>query len=223
MKISLLNKKQFLWDDIFMGGMAVLSAIITILSFSKSLEINLEYKNILLVVDLVIGGIFLLEFILKLSVAHSKKVFLKNNWWMLFAVVPVMSTTTFGLIPVYIVRFIRVTRFFRLALSVKEISDYKHGFLEQTHIGYVFVLWIVTVFSGAVMFHSFEYGINTTIHNFFDSFWWAIVTVSTIGYGDIFPVTAAGRIVGVLLILAGIGITGVSTALIASFFVRHQK
>jgi voltage-gated potassium channel len=64
---------------------------------------------------------------------------------------------------------------------------------------------------------------GSNIHGFADALWWAVVTVTTVGYGDKFPVTAAGRGVAVVLMLVGIGLIGVLTATVSSFFVSEQR
>lgn len=64
---------------------------------------------------------------------------------------------------------------------------------------------------------------GSTIHNFGQGMWWAIVTVTTVGYGDKYPVTGFGQGVAVFLMLLGIGLIGVLTATIASFFVEESK
>ncbi len=70
---------------------------------------------------------------------------------------------------------------------------------------------------------SFENGARgSTIHNYGDALWWAIVTVTTVGYGDKYPVTAGGRGVAVVLMLVGIGLIGVLTATVASYFVEEK-
>jgi voltage-gated potassium channel len=63
---------------------------------------------------------------------------------------------------------------------------------------------------------------GSNIHSYPDSLWWAVVTVTTVGYGDRFPVTAGGRAVAVILMLVGIGLIGVLTATVASFFVQEH-
>lgn len=84
------------------------------------------------------------------------------------------------------------------------------------------VVVIMLVCSGLVLlFERNAHG--STIHNFPDALWWAIVTVTTVGYGDTYPVTAAGRGVAVVLMLTGIGLIGVLTATVASFFVQQDS
>jgi voltage-gated potassium channel len=63
---------------------------------------------------------------------------------------------------------------------------------------------------------------GANIHNYPDALWWAVVTVTTVGYGDRFPVTGGGRAVAVILMLVGIGLIGVLTATVASFFVQEH-
>ena len=70
-------------------------------------------------------------------------------------------------------------------------------------------------------FESHQRGSN--IHSFSDALWWAMVTVTTVGYGDRFPVTPAGRGVAVVLMLIGIGLVGVVTATVASYFVEQRQ
>jgi voltage-gated potassium channel len=60
------------------------------------------------------------------------------------------------------------------------------------------------------------------IHNYADALWWAVVTVTTVGYGDKYPVSAGGRGVAVVLMLVGIGLIGLLTATVASFFVGEK-
>src|SRR5208282_3565148 len=74
--------------------------------------------------------------------------------------------------------------------------------------------WLVLLFE--------ENARGSNIHNYSDALWWAIVTVTTVGYGDRFPVTEGGRAVAVILMLVGIGLIGVLTDTVASVFIKEH-
>jgi voltage-gated potassium channel len=79
------------------------------------------------------------------------------------------------------------------------------------------------LFLGAWLVLLFEKNaVGSNIHSYHDALWWAVVTVTTVGYGDRFPVSAGGRAVAVVLMLVGIGLIGVLTATVASFFVQEH-
>ena len=82
---------------------------------------------------------------------------------------------------------------------------------------------IVIGLSAALAFHFFEYGTNQNVHSLFDSFWWAMVTVSTVGYGDIYPVTTGGRLTAMLLMLIGVGVLGSYVAAITNYVVGNRS
>ncbi len=86
------------------------------------------------------------------------------------------------------------------------------------------ILAVVAVVTtcGAFGFYFFEKP-NTPDLTIWDSFWWALVTITTIGYGDIFPKTAGGRLLAIFLMFAGIGTLGISTAAIAAYFVKNDQ
>lgn len=85
----------------------------------------------------------------------------------------------------------------------------------------VFLASILLAYIGAVQITITERGEDgSNIKNFGDGLWWAITTVTTVGYGDRFPVTSVGRILAVCLMLVGISLMGVITASVAAWFVR---
>lgn len=83
---------------------------------------------------------------------------------------------------------------------------------------------LIVVFVLAGLELAFEHNApGSNIHNYGDALWWAIVTVTTVGYGDKYPVSAGGRGVAVILMLVGIGLIGVLTATVASYFVEEKS
>jgi len=88
------------------------------------------------------------------------------------------------------------------------------------HIDFLLVYGIGLVIVAATVIVSVEGGENASIHSFADALWWAVVTITTVGYGDMVPVTAAGRAVATVLMLGGIAFFSGVTANLASFLVR---
>ena len=68
-----------------------------------------------------------------------------------------------------------------------------------------------------------EAGHNENVKSLWDSFWWTIVTITTVGYGDIYPVTTGGRILAIFLMLGGIATFSAATATIAAHLIERNK
>jgi voltage-gated potassium channel len=81
----------------------------------------------------------------------------------------------------------------------------------------------VAVVLGGLAIYTVEGSPTGRIQSVGDGIWWAIVTATTVGYGDISPATTEGRIIAVVLMLLGIGVIGAFTATVASFFVAQEE
>jgi voltage-gated potassium channel Kch len=92
-----------------------------------------------------------------------------------------------------------------------------------TYLAYVAALVGSVAVVGTLGFHYFEAGVNQNVDSLFDAFWWSMVTITTIGYGDIYPVTIGGRLFALFLMFTGIGLLSVSTAGIAAYLVRFDQ
>ncbi|HUR32395.1 MAG TPA: NAD-binding protein [Vicinamibacterales bacterium] len=92
----------------------------------------------------------------------------------------------------------------------------------RSYLVYVLGVVALVVLTSATGFYVAEIGTNQNLDSFGDAIWWAVVTVTTIGYGDIFPVTLLGRLVGGFLMFAGIGTLGVFTAAIAAYLIKFD-
>ena len=93
----------------------------------------------------------------------------------------------------------------------------------RSYVGTVLAVVLVILLGGAVGFDFVETGANPNIHNFGDGLWWALVTMTTVGYGDIVPITPLGRLIGAVLMITGIGTLGISTAAIATYLIRTDR
>jgi len=118
---------------------------------------------------------------------------------------------------VVVVPFLRPLRLIRIFLFGSRAWV---GVRRLVHVDFIFVYGIGLVIIAATIVASVEMGENASIHSFGDALWWAMATITTVGYGDMVPVTAAGRAMGFVLMLGGIAFFSGITANLASFLVR---
>lgn len=134
-----------------------------------------------------------------------------------FDVVVVGLTAPWFLIPgLGDARFLSLARLARLVRVLKVGRGALRRLAAQ--LGQVGVVVAALVFTCAYVAYSVERSVNPSFSSFGDALWWATVTITTVGYGDIFPVTSTGRVVAVVLMFSGVGVLGILAGALASFF-----
>ena len=89
---------------------------------------------------------------------------------------------------------------------------------------YVILLSVITVTAGAFTMYVVEHNApDSKITNLGDAFWWAVVTVTTVGYGDVYPVTFEGRIIATVIMIIGIAILGILISTLGAQFIRVKN
>jgi voltage-gated potassium channel len=170
--------------------------------------------------DYFIWGLFLLEYLIKLTLAPAKRTFVRQNIPDLVVVaVPMLR-------PLRLIRSIRALRLLRLTRLSAFAGEgvQKQRSLHSKAVNYVLFVVMTLVLVCSVMVLDLERDVHAAnIKTFPDALWWAVVTVTTVGYGDRYPVTAGARAVAAILMFAGIALVGVLTAGIAAYFVQHAS
>jgi voltage-gated potassium channel len=141
--------------------------------------------------------------------AESKRAFLKKH------PLEIASVALPFLRPL---RLVRVISFGGLALQKVAIGR-QMAITAKVALSAVFISYIAAI-QITISERSIE---GSNIKNFNDGLWWAVTTVTTVGYGDRYPTTAEGRILAVLLMLTGISLVGVITASVAAWFVKMSQ
>ena len=170
------------------------------------------------IIDYLIWAVFAVEYLVRLYLVPARGQFFIHHLVDLAVVLLPM------LRPLRALRFLRLLDLTRIGTVL--VSALKRAKDILTHRGLHFVLLAVTgivvVCAGLeIAFEQHAPGAN--IRNFGDALWWAVVTVTTVGYGDKYPVSPGGKGVAVVLLLVGIGLIGVLTATVASYFVEQQS
>ena len=116
---------------------------------------------------------------------------------------------------------------FKLHYHVPRFSYILFKALKSPLLIYFTIAGNLLTFSTAYIFYFFERGMNENVSGYLDAAWWALCTVSTVGYGDIVPVTIAGRIVGAFLIIVGVtfflGFMAVLVSVMSTLIAEEQK
>jgi voltage-gated potassium channel len=204
--------------DLFIGILTVLSLAVMVAQFL--LPPNAPVQEVLFVIDLLFCGIFLLDFFGRLTRAESKRGYL----W------PQGIVDLLGSIPaVPALRFFRIFRLFRVAriLRVGGPKRVLHEFTSRRaesalYVTVTLALLVILFGSMAMMYYEVR-APDPNIKTGGDAVWWSLVTITTVGYGDRFPTSAGGRLVGVLTMLVGIGLFGVLTSVLASKFLEPKE
>ena len=155
--------------------------------------------------------ILLVEYVVRLVITPDRRGYLKRRW---------VEPATVAVPPLLGWRLVGIEK---MSLLLREGELRVEAVLRHHSLFRVLIAAAATLFLGAWLVLLFEeHAKGGNIHDYSDALWWAIVTVTTVGYGDRFPVSGGGRAVAVILLLIGIGLIGVLTATVASVFVKEH-
>jgi voltage-gated potassium channel len=178
-----------------------------------------DTKEIAAIIDLFLSAILIVDFLGRLYVADDRQAyFFRRGGWL----------DLLGSLPLPIIRVFRIARVYRgvnrvsalggRRLARQLIHERAQAALLAASFAVIFVLEL-----GSMLVVNAERGVaHANIQTGGDALWWAVVTVATVGYGDKYPVTAAGRLVGVMVIVVGVGLFGVFTGYLARFFLAPR-
>lgn len=172
---------------------------------------------------------FLLEYLVLISLYDDKIGYTKRSWLNLIILLlspPLICPEGFALIrslrSLRALRLFRALRFLRITIALKRGVKPILDVLVKNSLHYVTLITILLIIFSGIAFSWLEYQ-DISIQGIFHGAWWAITTVTTVGYGDLYPESSKGRILAVAVMIIGIGFVAILTANIASYFVEKDK
>jgi len=218
--------------DIFIMTLIIINVVLVILETVDSIYLNYEYWfNLIEIISVVI---FSIEYLARLWTANLMEKYQHPFWgrlrylfsWValidLFAILPFYLPLLFAMDG----RFVRVLRIFRLVRLFK-MGRYSTAFglitkvfktrKEELIISLTFLL-VMLIFASSMMYYIEHEAQPESFSSIPETMWWGVATLTTVGYGDVYPITAMGRFLGAIIAILGVGLFALPAGIIASGF-----
>ena len=214
---NLSNNQEIVLFDLIIIVLSVY--VLLALMVDTFFTLPIEVSHMLNIVDDFICIVFLFDFVRRFYKSENKFKFMKWGWIDLISSIPTFGFARAGRV-LRLVRLLRVLRAFR---STKVLA--KYILRNKTHGTFAIagIISILMIIFSSIAILNVETSPNSNIKTAEDALWWSFTTITTVGYGDRYPVTTEGRIVAAFLMITGVGFFGTFTGFIASWFVQQPK
>ena len=199
--------------------MLILSiCFVPVLIIPMLLDLTPKELEIVRIWDHALWGVFVMEYTARFYLARNRLRFVFGNLIDLAIIaLPLLR-------PLRVVSNVRILQAGRIVLAGfrgRKLGDsiVNHHSVTAT----AFVIASLTVTAAAMVYNVERYAPHSKIHSVGDAFWWAIVTVSTVGYGDFYPVTTEGRLIAGCLMFVGVSTSALIAAAFASVFIKVRN
>jgi len=188
-----------------LGELALRSSV----RLSPSTMIILDYS------DAAVCAVFFVDFAVSLALAPDRRKYLWTWGWLdLLSSIPTIDIARWGRLA-RVLRVFRVLRGLRATKLIATLVLRRRA--ENTFLAATLVALLLVVFCSIAVLH-FETAPDSNITSADDALWWAFATITTVGYGDRYPVTGEGRVVAMVLMAAGVGLFGTFSGFLAAWF-----
>jgi voltage-gated potassium channel len=210
-------------ENVF-GGLSLIILILSLyvlvsLVVTTFFTLTPEVHKILLQIDNFICIIFLIDFFNRFYQAPNKLKFLKWGWIDFISSIPFVDFLRVG----RLLRLFRLLRILRAFNSVKHIVEHVYNDKSKGLLSTVAVIAFLMVLFSSVTILQVETAPNSNIKTAEDALWWSYTTLTTVGYGDKYPVTTEGRLIAAVLMTTGVALCGTFAGYIASLLMTKKE
>lgn len=207
----------------FQVAVLVLSVfVLAVLAVDLVVRLDPEVERLISWIDYAVCAVLLADFVVRFRRAESKLEFLRWGWIDLLASVPAIDALRWG----RALRMLRVLRVIRAVRSVRALFAIVFSSRATGGVVTVATIAFLTLSLASLGILVVERPLGGTIHTAEDALWWSLATVTTVGYGDVYPVSTVGRAIAACLMVVGVGLFGTLSGAVASVFVgrpAHER
>ncbi len=196
--------------------------LVSIITFSIETIPNLkpETRTILQAVEIFCVSIFTLEYLLRIFVADHKFRFIFSFFGLidLIAILPFYLSFGVDLRSLRALRFLRLFRVLKLVRYNRAMNHFTKAIASAKEEIFLFIfITLILIYFSAIGIYYFESQAQPEhFSSIFDSLWWAIITLTTVGYGDVYQITVGGKVFTFIILMIGLGIVAIPTGIISS-------
>ena len=202
--------------------------LISLVAFSiETLPDNsLQTKKILATIELISIVIFSIEYLLRIYVAEKPLKYIFSFYGIvdILSILPFYLSATFNLKALRAFRIFRIFRAFKLVRYNKALNRFSRAFtIIKEELVLFFMITLILVFLTSSGIYFFENEAQPKVFSsLFHSLWWSIVTLTTVGYGDVYPITLGGKIFTFFVLIIGVGIVTIPAGLVATALTKAR-
>lgn len=185
-----------------------------------------ETKALLSIFEYICVIIFSIEYVFRIYVAENRLKYIFSFYGLidLLSILPFYLTSTIDLRAFRIFRIFRIFRAFKLIRYNKALRRFSIAFtIIKEEVILFFMVTLILVFLSASGIYFFENEAQPEVFSsLFSSLWWAIVTLTTVGYGDVYPITVGGKVFTFFILILGIGVVTIPAGLVATALTKAR-
>lgn len=196
--------------------------LVSVITFSVETIPTLkpETKYTLRIIEIICVIIFSVEYLLRIYMSDKKLKFIFSFFGIIdfLAILPFYLAIGVDLRSLRALRFLRLFRIFKLVRYNKALSQFSRAIQSSKEQIFLFIfITLILIYFSAVGIYYFENEAQPEhFSSIFSSLWWAIITLTTVGYGDVYPITVGGKVFTFFILMIGLGIVAIPTGIISS-------
>ncbi|MEW4925105.1 ion transporter [Algibacter sp. 2305UL17-15] len=216
--VEINDNKKSRYFAFFIQGLILISVVT--FSIETIPDLKPQTKVILQSIEWFSVIIFSLEYLLRIYVADSKPKFIFSFFGIIdfLAILPFYLSFGVDLRSLRALRFLRLFRILKLVRYNKAMNHFTSAIKSAKEEIFLFIfITLILIYFSAVGIYYFENEAQPEhFSSIFDSLWWAIITLTTVGYGDVYPITVGGKVFTFIILMIGLGIVAIPTGIISS-------